>query len=397
MPMQQGTSSLAQRLGQRATQAWAQSKGAEVKYGNPQLPGGIEGGVARINAVEIKEYATGDLKGQLMFQADAIVLSPKEHKGQKVAGLRTKIGPHPLCDTPNRGSENAPKTFEEHYHWMSNEVAKLLGVKDLGVPELAPDRIEMTLAALRQAKPMILFRTWSGRKQEIENRGGKFFVGARGPYGSHDAAAKANPYAGQEPLVNHEWNGRFEGTVETDAGVQDDTARDNGQIVAPPPAAKVQRMTPPPPAPVEETPAEPEGMQEDLDGLAAAADGQGDEVAMARLKELALAAGWAESAVDGADNWAAVVGMIQDDQPAPPETEQPEGDAPTAEEPVPDPAKGDICKVPFRDPKTKRTRKVNAEIIAVDKRKRTVQVKDLATKKPLKDLFPWDAIIWEED
>lgn len=127
MPVQQQTSSLAKRLGGRLAEANEEHKDKPVDTGNRRLPAGIRDGVAKLNALYWKEYEDdkSGLKGQLFFRASAIVVSPVEYNGEKVAGMVTFVIV-PLCDVPAKG-QRKESTFAENWGEFQN-IIRLLGI-----------------------------------------------------------------------------------------------------------------------------------------------------------------------------------------------------------------------------------------------------------------------------
>jgi len=335
MAVQTGKSTLAAKLGNRLTQAHAETKGKPVEAGNPQLPAGIENGVAQLRDVKIGEYKEGVNKGQPYFMASAVVLEPKEVDGISVAGLRTQIGPEALCDTPQATGKR--KTFQDHYKFMRDQLS-LIGF-DLdqlsGTPQQIEAGILSGMAALTKQQPTFRFRTWKGKKQTT------------------------GPYAGQEPRVQHEWNGLVEFSTNGEAApdVVDDTPSADEV-----PAAEPGDNT-------------GEELDVDLDSLIEAAKGD-DVSAQEQLQKIAFAAGISEDDYSAAD-WDGVKALIEAAQGV---------EAPAAEpEPQP-PVKGGVYGYHPQDPKTKKPGKkqVDCEVTAVDVKTETVTLKRLDTKTVVK-------------
>ncbi len=339
MPKQVAKSSLAARLGGKLGKAISSHKDDETTYGNPQLPDGIEGGVAQLVECKFGDYESGQMKGKPYFLAAGIVMLPKEHDGIPTAGLRTQIGPEPLCETPNRSR----KTLDEHIEWVLN-VMRQLGIDTTGFDE---DSLEPAAEALKEAKPFFRFRTWKGSPTpQFPN-----------------------------PRVNHEWNGLCdyqEGDEETvvDETADGDEPADDEQI-----AEAVEEAD--------------EG--EDLDALAKDADGKNQKkaaVASARLEELAEAAGVDADDVKNAESWAAVVELIQAADGDEGEGEEGEGEEAAEEW---EPADGEVYK--YKPPKSKKA--VECEVTKVLAKNQLVNLKNLDDGKTVYKAVKWADLVQE--
>jgi len=103
MPAKVSKSPLMAKLGNKLAESFDKHKDDETRYGGgSDLPKGIEGGIAQLVDCKFDTYKTGDNKGEFFFYAAGIVKAPKEVGGVPIVGLRTQIGPEPLCDTPDR-------------------------------------------------------------------------------------------------------------------------------------------------------------------------------------------------------------------------------------------------------------------------------------------------------
>lgn len=366
----------------------------EVNYGQMDLPAGIEGGIAKLVDCRFGEYKEGPNKGQPFFLASGIVVVPEEHKG-----LRTSIGPEPLCDTPNASGKR--KEFSDHWGWVENELCKLGAERS----DLGPDSVEAIAAALKEQKPHFRFRTWKGTKDDIVEKGGKWFVmrdgkQQAGPYSSEGVLKAANPFAGREPRVQHDWKGvrgleNYQVEIATDA-VEDDT--EEPEEASPAKPGKTTRPAPEPePEVADEEPetteveVEPE---EDLDALAKKAAKDAD--AADRLKELAKAAGIEDSWVEEAESWAAVVERIRNPGTAEAEKEeepeQEEGGITVGYVYFYKPIDPKTLK-PFVDPKTKKERKaIEVEVQAVNDKKKTATCKNVDDGKTIYKDVPFDKL-----
>lgn len=392
MPMQTGKSSILTKLGDRFRQAAEQHKNDPVEVsGFNDLPAGILGGVAQLVECKFTQIAAGKQNaGEYMFYAAAIVKSPQEHNGQRVAGLRTQIS-EPIFDTPSR----ARKTIPEHVKEVQNHLKLLLGPRpNNAYPELGAETMEATMAALAAHRPHLKFRTWKMPKQVLgQDDKGQWWVyteddkgtrsaapvAGKGPYKTQAAAAAVNPYAGKDSMVNHDWQGLFSyqdnGQAPTSAGgqtpshVQDDS----------PPAADSNVETQPP----ADTGVTPPDVEVDLDALAIAAGEESNQDARDQLSAIAQEVGITEAEVNNKyQTWEELVAEIRARQ-AGAGAETPDG-APADEAVVP-PKKDDMFFYKLLDPKTKRKRKVEIEVQSYDTKTDSITALNSDTKKLIMD------------
>jgi hypothetical protein len=219
---------LASKLGAAGEKAVSSHRTDETVFDTGgDLPAGIEGGIAQLTECKFDTFKKGDNTGEYFFFASGAVKEPKRHDGVPIEGLHTRIGPEPLCDTPNRQSR---PDVDAHVDWVMNEMRKL----GVDTSELDIDSLEEAAAAIKEEQPHFRFRTWKGD------------------------ATEQYP----NPRVNHVWSGACEyeeGDEETDDVV-------------------------------DETEEEDEAPEEDLTALGKAADGD-DEAAQTALSEKAEEAG----------------------------------------------------------------------------------------------------------
>lgn len=381
MAKQTGQSALLAKLGERGRKAHEQHKSDETTYSNMgELPGGIEGGIARLVDCKFDTYKKGNNVGEFYFYAAAVVVSPQDFNGQRVAGLRTTIM-EPLHDTPTRKRA----TLADHIEWVYNELRKL----GVDTSSISFEDLETVAAALKKSGPYIGFRTWKGDKQEIVARGGKYWVGDKS-YPTEAAAKAANPFAGKEPRVNHDWLGLRDYSDDGDAAdaVDDSSGDDESNGHAPAATSAPPKRSPPKKA---EPEPEPNDDGPDLDALVADADG-GDEEAQVKLAEVAKAAGIAEHDVESAESWAALAEMIRTISDGGVDRGEQSADEPQAADW--EPMKEEVYLFRPLDPKTKRPAKkaIECEVIAVDKRGRTVGLKSLDDPKQQYKAVPWDSL-----
>jgi hypothetical protein len=323
MPKQTGKSSLLAKYGDKVKKAVAAHKDDPIEWGSSGgLPPGIEGGVARLCDCKFTEIAKGKQNaGEVMFYAAGIVLVPKTGPGgERLEGLRTQIS-EPLYDTPTRKRQST----DEHIDWVLNEMKKLLGgdAKAKETIDSLDGDLEAIAAALKDAEPTFRFRTWKG------------------------SPATEGPYKGKDPMVNHEWKGACD-YVEGEEGsdVEDNTASE-------------------PDAPAKEEEAD---NSDELTKLGETADDDNakeQEEAQRDLSKKAKAAGLDPEEFP---TWTAVAEALT-------------GGAEKEEESEAVlPEKGGTCN--YKPPKAKK--KVQCEIVAVFKDKKTVNLKNLDDGKSYK-------------
>lgn len=355
MPVQKGKSSLLAKYGDKLRKAHEAHKGDETEYSSfGELPPGIENGIAQLVLCEFKPFKTGKQTGEYYFMAQGVAISPDEHDGRKVAGMRTQIGPEPLCDTPGKSRE----TLDEHLAWIYNEMRKLGANTD----DMSPEDMEAVAAALQEAKPYFRFRTWQGKPTEQY----------------------------PNPRVNHQWNGAVDyHQEEGDSGVEDSTpaAKPSSNGTSKPPRKPGSKPAPAPepeygpPDELNEVPEAGEGEQ-DLDALAAEA--VDSEAAQQQLTDLAVANGVSEDQIAAAASWEEVVELIR---AASEEAEE-------ANEEEWKPAVEQVYRYRPLDAKTKKPVKnsVEAEVIKVDEAKRTVDLRNLDNPKVQYKAVKWEAL-----
>lgn len=350
MPVQAGKSGLAAKLGKKLVEAHEAHKADETRFGNQNLPEGIEGGIAEVAMCKFDVYKEGDNKGQYYFMASAIVQEPPQIGGIPIRGLRTQIGPEPICDTPN--STGKRKTLADHWAWVLNELRKL----GLATKDLAPDKVEVAAAALEKAKVHTRFRTWKGKKQTT------------------------GQYANQEPRVMHEWTGKCDYKPGTTTMVDDGTGE-----------AAESNFTPEEDAAQEEQQVEESQVEEtteetgapDLDALAAAAD-EGDKDAGAAIQALCENAGFTGKEIEAMNSWTDALAAVREKQ----------ADVPTEETtaaPAEDwkPKKGEIEL--YKPPKAKKP--IECEILEVSHKNKTVDLKNLDDGRAIYKGVAWSAIV----
>jgi len=387
MPMQKGKSGLVAKLGNRLKTAHEKHKSDETRMGRVDLPPGLNGIAQLVDCkfTQIRDDAQQGA-GEYMFYAAGVVLTPAfSADGQSVKGLRTQIS-EPLYDTPTR----TRKTVDEHVDWIYNELRKL----GADTSKISYDELESVAESLKAAAPYFRFRTSAMPKQVIDGDGkGRWTVWNEEANGSRriadekkswptkDAAMKANPYAGRDPMIYHNWNGVCEYIPEEgEAPSMHDTASPNGEYSEP-----------------EAAPDEPDILDPDAgDGeaslgiiaLGAAAD-EGDDEAIAQLTAAAEEAGITEDQINGAKSWGEVADMIAaatlGDGPG-------SDDAASGGEDDWAPQVGEIYQYKPIDPKTKKkvAKAIEVEVKAVDTDARTMRLQNMDNKKLFYKDVSWD-------
>lgn len=138
----------------------------EMSANMGELPSGIENGVAKLTAFKFGEYERGKFQGKRFFMAMGNVVSPRkmviDGDPFPIEGMMTRIGPEPLCDTPDRKR----KTTGDHVAWMLNELRKLgLDTSNLSTQE----ELEEACNVLVEEGVYFRFRTWGGPTESDPN------------------------------------------------------------------------------------------------------------------------------------------------------------------------------------------------------------------------------------
>lgn len=371
MPMQQGKSSLSAKYGAKVDAAAKKHAADPVDRGFQSLPPGIKNGVAQLTVCGFFTYdantkarkADGQSAvGELYFRAAAVVVAPThvnvEGQGAvQVKGQQTSIM-EPVCETKN--SKGAVVSVDNHVQEIQNHL-KLLGASAESIS--SGEGMEATAAALQEQKPYVQFSTSQGK------------------------ATKEYP----EPRTFENWHGLAEGFVPeggdpATSGVSEEPQPSAGGDGAQPPADTTTGA----------------GGDADADGalteLAAKADAKPpDSDACAELEKIALAAGVAQDAITGANDWVEVVAMIQQAKSS--------GAAPEAgtaaptekdwEPKISEPYKyvlKDKDGKPVKSPKTKRPVKHDVEVTSVSAKNKTVNLKDLDDGKSVYKGVSWDEL-----
>lgn len=357
MPPQKVTTTLAKKLGAKLATSHAEVAGNERKPDNGgEMPADISNGIAKLTSMKIGEYKDGKNKGQPFFMASGIAVEIPQPELKWAVGLRTQIGPIPLCDTEAQDPQYN-KSFADHW----NEVLDILrgfGIDTNEMDVTTDGAVEQTLEALQSAGLYFRFRTWKAKKRaKGDPRYKEQYDGPNAP----------------DPRTNHVWGLACEYAPPEDAGGVDDETPPTPVPVAKPapkaaaPAAKpaapakAPAKKPAPPPPVEVAPEYTD--DQDIDSLLAAANDESDETAQANaqqaLKDQAMSLGHDEATCDACPTWEALVAIIKG-----------EGAAEAF-------AVGEHYYYCPPDPKTKKPgKKVQCEVIAVDADKGTVDLQN---------------------
>ncbi len=341
------------------------------------LPGGIVNGVAELVSASIGEYKNGDMAGKKFVRLAATVIEPTSvqaiekmwkangtqrgeiiitrNEQMKVKGLQTSQM-FPLCDSKSGSAD-------ENVARLLNEL-RTIGGDDFTEDIESEDDLAGKLDLLVEARPYIRFGT--------------------------TLAEPSKEYPKSRVWEN--WYGRtdYEPPVGANGSMVDKSA---SKVVA----SANGRVSKPDPNP-EGIPEEPASdTMDELDALAEKAnEPNADSDAQAELEKLALEAGVEQGDIDSAKDWDAVVAMIRSAGG----DEAGSGEDTAAEY---EPAKGEVVKIEvLKDPKSpkKGKKKMEVEIVGVDKAGKTVTVKDSDTKKVIMDgkkakTFGWDELIVE--
>ncbi len=361
-----GKSGLVAKLGDKLRKAHEAHKTDETQMDTGgSLPGGIEGGIAKLVDCKFDTYKKGDNQGQYYFYAAGVVVAPKDHDGVPIEGLRTSIM-EPLCDTPNK----TRATVEDHLAWILNEMRKLgIDTADIGF-----DQLEETAEALKLAQPTFRFRTWKGKKK------------VKGEAGYNEKYDGPNAPG---PRVNEVWSGAVNFEQDETDTVEDSTTDAVEEAPAPtPPKAGPKAKGGP-------KKAAPDLSEMTLEELAELAGKEPAEPltgeAQKLLLEKAVEAGHDKDAAEGAESWDAVIELINN----PPAAEEAEAAEEAAAEEVEwVPAKEDIYLYKPVDPKTKKpaAKGVEVEVSAVDEKAQRVDLIKLDNRKITYKGVAWDKL-----
>lgn len=366
MPVQSGKSALAAKYGSRMDNAVKKHAKDPTRVGQQRLPPGINNGKAKLVECGFGVVSEGKKNaGEFYFRAAGVVMEPHDVSvnGERirVAGRQTSIM-EMVCDTTD--SNGKVTSHDAHVDVILNYLRQLGGDEYTADAQNLAD-LEELAKGLETADPPIYFAFATSLRKGREYRDPKTKQMVMGEDGIWENWYGAIPDY-QPPSA--------------DGAVQDNSSGPGDE------------------PPTDESVATTEA-DTDADGalteLAAKADG-GDKASQKQLKAFAIEAGVEEKAIEDADNWAAVVGMIQAvSSGGEPSTEE----EPVAEEAPWQPDKGDLYLYgpvdkngkPVLDAK-KKPKKVEVEVIAVSAKKQVVDLVNNADKKTKYLGVKWDAL-----
>lgn len=394
VPEKQANSSFARDLGGRLSAANAEHANKPVDTGNRRLPANIKGGVAKLSTMYTKQQEEDGgktPKGKHFFRASAIVITPKEHNGQKVEGLVTSVIV-PLCDIPAKG-ERKGKTFSENWYEFQNYF-KLLGIAP------CPETPQTDPTGQRtEAYFMAAMKTLTDPKRppvyiEFSTRGWTPPANANNPH--------------PEEMVFEEWHGLAQapsnGQGNPAAKVQDSgtppmPAPEPFNEFAPPPQAQVPTAPPPQQAPPQDNGDVVAALVETAMNDPEGATPEGAD-ASGQLEEMAWALGWSKADTKSAADWAAVGEMALN-----PPSKAPPTNTATGAGAVPPTvgSKHKFCKRTkdgnkLKDNKGNEFPPQEVEVLTVDLAAKTCTVKnckdgktvvDIKSKEPIQVKFEW--------
>lgn len=407
MPVQTQMSSFAKTMGARIAQAHEEHKDKPADSGDRRLPPGIKNGIAKLAAMYTKQYENDNngpgTKGQVFFRASAIVLSPKEVKGEVAEGCITQVI-IPLCDMPAKGQRKA-KSFNENWYEFQNLF------KILGVPAAPYDKTTDPTGQLTEGYYFAAMKALTDPVRMKENP----------VYVSFSSRGWTPPPTVAQPkpteMVFEEWHGLAEwnGHPDPSAGVTGAATGTQPDAMTQPPTGALPVSNQPTvlnPNPTTRT-SEPfnelaSGLPETdpadiVEALVAVAmndpDGATEDGAnaSAQLEEMAWKAGWtkeqtAKPPAPFTDNWAGVGDMALNPPTAAPTT-APTTTTPTAATNVA-PAPGTKHKfakrtkdgAKLKDAKGTEFPAQEVEVVTVDAAAKTCTVKTVKDGKPVVDI-----------
>lgn len=371
-----GKSGLMAKFGARLDKAVKAHAGDEVKTrGGGDPPPGIRNGIAKLVEVKIDQYKTGDNKGEYYFRAAGVIVSPDsvEVGGEKVPckGLQTSIMIG-ILDRKDKSGQ-VTRSLEDAVDEVMNEMRKM-GVDTNGMDG---GSLEAMCDALKESGPYFRFRTSSKKDRNDPNKTDGVWQNWDGSKGLEEYSPDADA-GGVEDETNESADaGGLAETADTTEEVAEEpepepeSAPAAGPVKAKPTAGKpgakpaVKAKTPPKEKTIEE-------WAEEADA--------GDEAAQTELTNRAYEAGLSDEDISSADNWADIVTKIQGGDEEAETDAEPTEDAPAA------PEKGDIVFYLFTDPATKKKKKLECQVLAVNSKAETA---DLKNTDPPKQTIKW--------
>ncbi len=351
-------------------------------------------------------------KGADFFRASAVVVSPKEHAGERIEGMPTSFMV-PICAIPEKRDKDGnvvrkTVSLEENVYEFQN-FFKWFGILPPPVDGQTDPDGSRAWAYYDAAMRSLV---------DPKRAGGPIYVSfsTRG-WTPPVSAAKPKP----EEMVFETWHGlaapdsvaRLNGQYQPGAGVQDRTGPPVGLAPAAPPAQPAP-FTEPPIGAVQYPPPLPNGptnadihaeadLADEVEGLVEVAMSDPEQAtedsrqACSRLEELAWAAGWTEEQTAEAADWAALGDMA---------INPPDDVAAPADQPKTVPMIGDKWKFAKRDKdgakiKNSKTGEPfppqEVEVATVDEANKTCTVKSARDGKPVTDVRSKKPVVvkWE--
>lgn len=382
MAATQQSGGLFRKYGARLDAAVKQHAMADPKtQGFPSVPAPIKDGTAELSSIGFYQYENdteakkadgSSAAGEYFFRAVGIIRDPefivKDGKQVRCEGIQTSQM-IPVMDTKN--SKGVVTSLEANIERIEGHL-KLLGA--------AKEELAQGAVALE------------GIAQAMNDSGAN---GTPIYFKLETSEGKATPEY-PNPRVWENWYGVRErqGWEPASKGATPGVNVDKSKPVSPPPApAKspaAQQVAKQPPKPPAAKPAaapapepEPEGeLPDDVRELAALCEA-GNDAAVQKLQEIALAAGVSEADFAATGNYGEAADLIEAAQSGGGEV----AEEPASDEPEPFfPAKGEIYEYHPIDAKTKKPVKtaVEVEVTVVDKKTETVTIKRSDTKAVIK-------------
>lgn len=314
-------SAMMNKIGSRVDKAVKENRDKPIENnGFVELPGGIEGGIAKLVDCRFSQYKKGDLKDEWFFIARGVVTAPVSHEGIPIVGLSTMIM-EPICDT-ERGKR---QSIEEHVAYVLNEMKKL----GVDTDDATGEDLESFADALMEAQPTFRFSTTSWKPDDAPPE--------------------------QKPRIYHNWHGAVEMEIDTsdDVNEVDDEEEENL------PFSDVKD---------DNTPTD-KSDDLTLNELAELADG-GDTDAEEQIAKAAEEAGFTEDQYGDLSSWLDVVDLINTKSP----------DFSENEEETAELKKGDV--VQYVPPGYEGAE--DMEVIAINTKRQLVTLKSLADEEEYK-------------
>ena len=300
-------------------EANAEHRDKPVDTGNRRLPAGIRAGVAKLSSMYTKQQTEDNgktPKGETFFRASAVVMTPEQHGGEKVAGMVTQVV-IPLCDVPAKGQRKAA-SFSDNWYEFQN-LFKMLGIAPPNETKQTDPTGQRTEAYYFAAMKALC---------DPQRPGGPVLV----EFSTRGWTPPATP-AQQKPeeMVFETWHGlaspekvaAVNGQYDPGAGVTEGTTSRTAEFnefdpPSPPTQTDSQRGAAPPPTNGPAPQYQPDDDADPADTVAALVEVATDDpdgvtedgaAAAKQLEKMAWAAGWTPAQTKAADDWSQVGDM----------------------------------------------------------------------------------------